>query len=114
MDRPLSAEDAVLVRTAKAKLDAIACLPAATSELADSPQRAPAANKANHTPPAAQASSERQHGAVRQCVLLPASVAEELDERERRDIPLTRWPEYGKPWASLHQVGRAALEPNQP
>ena len=87
---------------------------AATRELADSPQRAPAANKANHTPPAAQASSERQHGAVRQCVLLPASVAEELDERERRgELPLSRWPEYGKPWA-FHQVGRAALEPNQP
>ena len=167
---PLSAEAAVLVRTAKADLDTIACLPeqerrepfaawalehgygafdggstkkyqawqksvknkfkrrldglgdglvgappaagsAATRELADSPQRAPTTTKAHHTPPAAQASSEQQHGAVRQRVLLPASVAEEHDERRGEQA---RPPQPMPAQAGSPQVGRAALEPNEP
>ena len=36
---------------------------AGAPELADPPQRAPTATKANHTPPAAQASSEQHHDA---------------------------------------------------
>ena len=167
---PLSAEDAVLVRTARAKLNAIACLPwlerrapfgawavaqgheafpggdakkyqawqksvkgkfnrrfdslgdglagappaagsAATSELANSPQRAPATNKAKHTPPSAQASSERQHGAVRQRLILPASVGEERDERRGEQA---RPPQPMPAQAGSPQVGRAALEPNEP
>ena len=150
---PLSAEDAVLVRTARAKLDAIACLPwlerrapfgawavaqgheafpggdakkyqawqksvknkfkrrfeglgdglagappaagsAATSELANSPQRAPATNKAKHTPPSAQASSERQHGASRRVLLTEEAVGEERAER-RGDSEMPPPPQPG-------------------
>ena len=71
------------LRKAKAAAEVID-VEAAPRELVDSPQRAPSANKARHTPPASQRSSSVQpgSGARRRIVVVEEEDDEEIDAEE--------------------------------
>ena len=57
-----------------------------TSELADSPRRAPNAEKANHTPPGSQRSSAQQGSARRRMVVMEEDDDEEMDAEELAEL----------------------------
>ena len=75
---------------------------AGAPELADPPQRAPTPTKAHHTPPAAQASSEQQPSAIRQCVLIPPSLLLLPSERDAQFQ--AQWDAREKAWTAQLQA----------